>query len=65
MTIASDTHPNLLIYPLLEVFPTLVQDIIGMADEWGNNGESGRIDPFVEIYDVSVFPRVRIFWIQR
>lgn len=26
-----------------------------MADKWGNNGKTGRIDPFVEIYDVSVF----------
>lgn len=25
-----------------------------MADKWETNGESGRIDPFVEIYDVSV-----------
>lgn len=39
----------------ISVFPTLLQDIISMADKWGNNGKTGRIDPFVEIYDVSVF----------
>ena len=37
------------------VLPTLLQDIISMADKWGDNGKTGRIDPFVEIYDVSVY----------
>jgi len=35
------------------VLPTLLHDIIGNADKWGNDGESGIIDPFTEIYDVS------------
>jgi hypothetical protein len=38
------------------VLPTLLQDIFGMADQWGGAGESGRIDPFVEVYDVSLEP---------
>lgn len=40
--------------------PTLLQDIIRGADEWGNDGKTGRIDPFTEIYDVSCFWSVRI-----
>jgi len=28
-----------------------------MADKWGDDGKSGRIDPFIEIYDVSFFSR--------
>ena len=35
--------------------PTLLQDIIDGADKWGNGGKTGRIDPFTEIYDVSIF----------
>ena len=35
------------------VLPTLLQDILDKADEWGDDGKSGRIDPFTEIYDVS------------
>ena len=34
--------------------PTLLQDIIRKADQWGHRGESGRIDPFTEVYDVSL-----------
>ena len=34
--------------------PTLLQDIIRKADQWGHKGESGRIDPFTEVYDVSL-----------
>ena len=34
--------------------PTLLQDIVGKADQWGHRGESGRIDPFAEVYDVSL-----------
>ena len=34
----------------ISVIPALLQDIIGNADKWGN---SGRIDPFSEIFDVS------------
>jgi len=33
----------------------MLQDIIDKADKWGDNGKAGRIDPFVEIYDVSLF----------
>ena len=33
------------------VLPTLLQDIIDRADKWG---DEGRIDPFTEIYDVSL-----------
>ena len=35
------------------VLPTLLQDIINRADEWGNDGKNGRINPFTEIHDVS------------
>ena len=38
----------------ISVLPTLLQDIIGKADKWGNDGKGGRIDPFVEIFDVSI-----------
>lgn len=27
-----------------------------MSDKWGDNGKTGRIDPFEEIYDVSDVP---------
>ena len=37
----------------VSVLPTLLEDIINEADKWGNGGKDGRIDPFVEIYDVS------------
>jgi hypothetical protein len=40
------------------VLPTLLQDIIDKADKWGNDGKSGRIDPFTEVYDVSCPPDV-------
>lgn len=33
------------------VLPTLLQDIIDRADKWG---DEGKIDPFTEIYDVSL-----------
>ena len=36
------------------VLPTLLQDIAGRADKWGGDGNAGRIDPFTEIYDVSL-----------
>ena len=32
----------------------MLQDIIDRADKWGNGGETGRIDPFNEVYDVSL-----------
>ena len=32
-----------------------MQDITGRSDRWGNDGKSGRIDPFNEVYDVSLF----------
>lgn len=35
------------------VLPSLLQDVIGKADKWGNDGKNGRIDPFVEVFDVS------------
>ena len=34
---------------------TLLQDITNKAEKWGNGGKSGRIDPFTEVYDVSLF----------
>ena len=40
--------------------PTLLQDIIGKADQWGHRGESGRIDPFTEVYDVSLATRTLV-----
>ena len=36
------------------VLPTLLQDIASRADKWGGDGNAGRIDPFTEIYDVSL-----------
>ena len=35
--------------------PTLLRDIFNKADKWGNDGKSGRIDPFTDVYDVSLF----------
>jgi hypothetical protein len=43
------------------VLPTLLQDTLDKADKWGNDGKSGRIDPFAEIYDVSCPCDVRQF----
>ena len=40
--------------------PTLLQDIVGKADQWGHRGESGRIDPFTEVYDVSLVIRALV-----
>ena len=37
------------------VLPILLDDITNKADKWGNDGKSGRIDPFNEIYAVSCF----------
>jgi len=34
--------------------PTLLQDIFNKADRWGNDGKSGRTDPFTDVYDVSL-----------
>ena len=36
------------------ILPTLLQDIIGKADKWGDDSKIGRIDPFAEIYDMSL-----------
>ena len=36
------------------VFPVLAQDITERADKWGDGGKNGRIDPFTEIYNVSL-----------
>ena len=44
--------PNIGLVPGLAL-PTLLQDIFNKADKWGNDGENGRIDPFIEIYHVS------------
>ena len=41
--------------------PILLQDIVGKAVKWGDDGKSGRIDPFTEIYDVSRFSVAPIF----
>ena len=54
--------PFLMIRARLEHFfspvpPTLPQDIVNAADKRGDDGKAGRIDPFVEIYDVSVYAR--------
>jgi hypothetical protein len=38
----------------VSVLPTLLQDIFGEADRWGSADGSSRIDPFVEIHDVSM-----------
>ena len=39
----------------IPALPTLLEDIIDSADKWGNDGKSGRIDPFTELYNVSPF----------
>ena len=33
--------------------PALLQDAFDKADKWGNDGKNGRIDPFIDVYDVS------------
>ncbi|KAF9644106.1 cytochrome P450 [Thelephora ganbajun] len=45
---------------LQSVLPTLLQDIIGKADKWGNDGKNGRIDPFTEIYDLVFLMTARL-----
>ena len=47
----------------IPALPTLVQDIIGRAETWGNDGKSGKIDPFTEIYDVSLFLETCFLWL--
>ena len=37
----------------ISVLPVLLQDMVEKAEKWGNDGKTGRIDPFNEIYDVS------------
>ena len=37
------------------VLPILLEDIIAKSDTWGNGGKNGRIEPFNEVYDVSLF----------
>lgn len=37
----------------VSALPKLLQDIVGKADRWVNDGKAGRIDPFTELYDVS------------
>jgi len=38
----------------ISVLPSLLEDIIDRADKWGDHGKTGRIDPFTEVYDVSL-----------
>ena len=38
----------------ISVLPAILQDIIDGADKWGDGGKTGRIDPFTEVYDVSL-----------
>ena len=45
----------------LLVSMTLLQDTIAKGDKWGNDGEGGRIDPFIEIYDVRTFSKTCTF----
>ena len=55
-----DFCPQLLISDVglisISVLPSLLQDIIDRADKWGDHGKTGRIDPFTEVYDVSLSP---------
>jgi hypothetical protein len=39
----------------------LLQDIIDEADKWGNGGKTGRIDPFTDVFDVSLFCGMSFF----
>ena len=39
--------------------PTLLEDIIGMTDKWV---ASGRIDPFIEFFDVSALLTAHILY---
>ena len=39
----------------IQVLPTLLKDLIHTTDGWGNGGQIGSIDPFVEICDVRLF----------
>ena len=34
----------------------MLQEVIDRADKWGDDGRTGRIDPFTEVYDVSPLP---------
>lgn len=37
----------------ISAIPTLLKDTFDVIGGWGDRGESGRIDPFVEIYEVN------------
>jgi len=39
----------------ISVFPLLVQDIANRMDKWGDGGKTGRINPFTDVYNVSLF----------
>lgn len=39
---------------LIPVLPALFQDMVAKANKWGNGGTSGTIDPFTEIFNVSI-----------
>ena len=39
----------------ISVLPSLLEDIIDRANKWGDHGKTGRIDPFTEVYDVSLY----------
>ena len=39
---------------VIPVLPTLLQDIIHKADKWGDDGKSGLINPFTDVFDVSI-----------
>jgi len=39
----------------------LLQDITDGADKWGDDGKASRIDPFTDVFDVSLFRRMSFF----
>jgi len=49
----------------IQVLPALLQDITDQADKWGNDDRAGRIDPFTEVFDVSLFHRMSFFFFLR
>ena len=42
-------------YVFALALPTLLQSIMQKADKWGGDGKTGMIDPFTDVFDVSVF----------
>ena len=46
----------------IPVLPTLLRDIFAQADKWGDGSKGGRINPFIEIYNVGILWHCAFSW---